>query len=461
MDLYVNLSRGSNVPLHVQIEQGVRAAIRSGRLRVDLELPSTRQLATELGVSRGVVVEAYAQLRAEGYLTIAGRGKTLIAPVATASDPSPSPSEPAPPPVDYDFHPGNPDLAGFPRANWARALRGAVTDLPAPALAYGDLQGAPPLREALASHLSRARGAVAGTDGVLVTQGFTEGLALVCKVLAGRGAARIAMEDPCLPIHRLIAADAGLEPVAIPVDSDGIDIEALERAAVDAVLVTPAHQFPLGVVLAPERRARLIDWARERGAYIVEDDYDAEYRYDRDPVGALQGLAPERIIYGGSASKTLVPSLRLGWLLLPKDLLGATLERKAYAGASPIVDQLALATWLDRGDFHRHLRRMRLRYRGRREAMIAALRRHLPGARLQGIAAGLHVLASLPDGTNENQLAIAVRRRGVSVHPLSWHRADPASGPPGLVLGYANLAAPSIERGIAILGQCVREEEIA
>lgn len=426
----------------------MREAIRAGQLRAGLELPSTRNLASELGVSRGVVVEVYSQLRAEGYLDVSQRGKTRVAQVTTPGTPKPGAPASNPASIGYDFHPGHPDLLGFPRAAWARALRKAVRDVPANELSYSDLSGTAVLREALAAHLSRARGALATADRVLITQGFTQGLVLVCHALRARGVSQIAVEDPCLPTHRAIAHDAGMRPVPVPVDDNGIDVDQLRRHPVGAVLLTPAHQFPMGAVLAPERRTQLIRWAREKGAYIIEDDYDAEYRYDREPVGTLQGLAPERVIYGGSASKTLAPALRLGWLLLPDELFGAVLERKAFAGASPTVEQYALADWLTSGEIHHHLRRMRLRYRRRRSAMIDALGTHMPDARLQGIAAGLHVVVHLPAATDEQRLAMAAQERGVSIHPLGWHRAISAPAQPGLVLGYANVNEASIGRGI-------------
>jgi GntR family transcriptional regulator / MocR family aminotransferase len=455
VDFYIPLDRGSRIPLHTQLEDRVRAAIRTGQLDAGTELPSTRSLAGELSLSRGVVVEAYSQLRAEGYLEIGARGKTRIATSANVrARASAQPADDAAT-IAYDFHPGLPDLIGFPRAGWARAVRKAVGNLPATGLAYEGLSGAVELREALAAHLSRARGAVASADRILITQGFTEGLALSCQALRSRGARRLAVEEPCLHTQRAVIEDAGLEPVSIPVDEDGMRVAELERRGVDAALLTPAHQFPMGAVLAPDRRRQLIDWARKKGAYVIEDDYDAEYRYDRDPVGTLQGLAPEHVIYGGSASKTLAPALRLGWLLVPEELFASVLERKALAGRSPILDQLALADWISSGELHRHLRRMRLRYRERRKAMLDALRTHLPNADLQGIAAGLHVVARLPTEIDEARLVAAAAERGVNVHSLGRYRAKPAPKQPGLVLGYASQSESSIARGIREIARAV------
>jgi GntR family transcriptional regulator / MocR family aminotransferase len=448
MDFLLALARRSGIPLHVQLEDEVRAAIRAGRLRAGVELPSTRSLAAELGISRGIVVEAYGQLRAEGYLDIDLRGKTRIAQVAEPAQAETSFPRHSSSSILYDFHPGLPDLQNFPRNAWAGALRAALREAHAADFGYSDPRGAAPLREALAAHLGRARGALANPDRILVTDGFTQGLALVCAALRVQGVSRIAVEDPCLPLHRAIVQDAGIEPVPIPVDEHGVQVDRLARQAVGAVLLTPAHQFPIGAVLAPERRAAVVEWAREHDAYILEDDYDAEYRYDREPIGALQGLAPERVVYGGSASKTLAPALRLGWLLLPEELFPAVLERKILSGGSALPKQLALASWLRSGEFHRHLRRMRLRYHARRDAIIAALHSGLPAAQLEGVAAGLHVVAYLPARTDEQRLVTAAARRGVSVHPLLWHRTRPEPGRPGLVLGYASLGEAAIRRGV-------------
>lgn len=457
MDLFVQVDRSSTKPLHVQVESQIRDAIQGRRLRGGIQLPSTRTLAKELGVARGVVVESYAQLRAEGYLEVRQRGKTFIADVETPAKRSPAALSNTEP-IRYDFHPGVPDLEAFPRSSWARALRNAIKDLPGQELAYGDLSGAWVLRETLALHLARARGVIADPDRLVVTQGFTQGLVLVCQALRARGVRRVATEDPCLPVHRAIIQDAGLRAVPVPVDEHGIQVEQLERHSFEAVLVTPAHQFPLGAVLSPERRAGLVDWARRRDAFIVEDDYDAEYRYDRSPVGALQGLAPERVVYGGSASKTLAPGLRIGWFLLPEEILGPIRERKALAaGPSPILEQLTLAEFIGSGEYHRHLRRMRLRYRDRRDAIIVALNEHLPAVRLEGIAAGLHVVAHLPGEVDEFRLFRAASERGVAVHPLGWHRAEPMPAQPGLVLGYGGLSEARIQRGVREIVRAIED----
>jgi GntR family transcriptional regulator / MocR family aminotransferase len=292
------------------------------------------------------------------------------------------------------------------------------------------------------------RGAAADPEHTLVCSGFVHAFALVCRVLRLRGARRVAMEDPGWMFHRLIIERSGLEPVPIPVDALGLRVEALAPATADAVVVTPAHQFPTGAVLGPERRGALLAWAERNEALIVEDDFDAEYRYGVNAVGALQGLAPERVVYVGSASKRLAPGLRLGWLLTPPSLAqDLTLEKALDDAGSNVVDQLALADFITRGELDRHLRRMRQHYRARRDTLLEALERRLPDARVEGIAAGLYALVLLPPGVDESALIASAAERDVGMEGLSWHRFRPA-GPPGLLLGYANLPQPSIDNGI-------------
>lgn len=453
MELLLKLARGGgSEPLHAQLERQLREAIRSGRLAAGERLPASRVLAGELAVSRGVVVEAYAQLTAEGYLTTRRGAGTVVA--APAARPAPAPQPPPHPrPVPEDFHPGTPDLASFPRAAWLRSLRVVLRDAPHDALGYADPSGTPELRQALVRYLGRARGVALDGDRVLVTSGLTQGLALVCRALRGRGARRIAVEDPGFMVHRGIAAHCGLETLPVPVDANGLVTDALADVDADAVLATPAHQMPHGGVLAPERRAALLAWADARDAFVIEDDYDAEHRYDREPVGALQGLAPERVIYAGSASKVLAPSLRLGWLVLPHALVRRVAMEKALDDlGSSVLDQLALADFLERGELDRHLRRMRPRYRARRDALIAALTDELPSWRVgDGIAAGLHVVALLPEAVDEAAFLAAAAERAMRLHGLSWFRSRP--GPPGLVLGFGNASEPALARAAAQLAR--------
>jgi GntR family transcriptional regulator / MocR family aminotransferase len=347
-------------------------------------------------------------------------------------------------------------LDTFPRTAWLASLRKTLTQVPHAALGYGDPRGLPALREALAAYLGRVRGVAANPERVLICSGFAQGLGLVCRALRRGGASRLAMEDPSHPGQRAEVAHAGLEPVPVPVDQRGLRVDLLAEGPTDAVLVTPAHQFPTGAVLAPERRASLVQWAQRHDAVVVEDDYDAEYRYDREPIGALQGLAPERVIYAGSASKTLAPGLRLGWLVLPAWLIDAVAEEKALDDlASPVFEQLGFADLLAQGGADRHLRRNRAVYRARRDALVAALAAHLPQVTVGGIAAGLHAVAELPAETDEAAVVAAAREQSVGVYGMTDYRFSGSLGPAALVLGYGGLGERAIQAGVRLLAVAV------
>jgi len=438
------------VTTRARIEHDLRTSIRAGALAPGTPLPSTRALAADLGVSRGVVVEAYAQLAAEGWLVTRRGAPTRVGSDLSFAHPTTGRTDARSRPprtVRYDLRTGRPDLAAFPRAAWARAVAAVVRAAPDAALDYGDPRGAPALREALVAHLGRVRGAVATPQRVVVCAGTAAGLPLVLRALRARGARRVGVEDPGWREQARAVRLAGLEPVPVRVDARGLVVDRLEERALDAVMVTPAHQFPTGVVLAPERRAALVAWARAApGRLVVEDDYDAEYRYDREPIGALQGLAPDVVAYAGSASKTLAPALRLGWLVLPPDLAAAVAEDNARG--VPALDQLALAALVERGELTRHLRRTRRTYRARRDALVAALAAHLPAAEVTGVAAGLHVVARVPDA---HALADAARSHGVAVQTLHRHCTASPQHPPALLLGYGALPEPALERAVALL----------
>ncbi|HYM54467.1 MAG TPA: PLP-dependent aminotransferase family protein [Solirubrobacteraceae bacterium] len=454
--LLVEIDRAGELPLHEQIERALRERIRSGRLPSDTRLPSTRALAQELGVSRGVVTEAYGQLAAEGYLATRQGAPVRVARAVRAAS-ARTPARSLLESHAYHFHPGLPDLAGFPREAWLRSVRAALRDSPLAAVGYGDPRGVPELREALADYLGRVRGVDADPEHTLVCTGFMQGFALVCRALRGRGVERVALEDPGWHMHRLIVEHAGMEVVPVPVDEEGLRVQELAGADASAVVVTSAHQFPTGAVLGPERRAALIEWAEEE-RLIVEDDYDAEYRYDRVAVGALQGLAPEHVAYIGSASKRLAPGMRLGWVLMPSWLTWELTTAKTIEdGGSEAIGQLALRDFIARGELDRHVRRMRLLYQRRRETLLEALGRWLPQARVSSLgAAGLFELVTLPEEVEEHTLLTAAAARGVGVEGLALHRFVPG-GPPGLLLGYGNLSEPAIEHGVRLLGEAYEE----
>jgi GntR family transcriptional regulator/MocR family aminotransferase len=455
LELLVELDRGGELSLGEQLIGGIREAIRAGRMPPGAALPSTRGLAAELGVSRGVVTEAYSQLAAEGYLTTRQGAPVRVSAAVRAFTPR-APARSLLPSFPYHFHPGLPDLAGFPREHWLRSLRAALRESPLDALGYGDPRGHPGLREALADYLGRVRGTAADPEHMTICAGFMQGFSLACGVLRGHGVDAVALEDPGWHLHRLIAEQAGLEVVPIPVDAEGLRVDELARSDAAVVVVTPAHQFPTGVVLSPARRAELVEWAESEERLIVEDDFDAEYRYDRVAVGALQGLAPERVLYIGSASKRLAPGMRLGWMLVPSWLAWQLSAAKAVQdGGSEVVGQLALRDFIVRGELDRHLRRMRAHYQRRRESLLEALGRHLPQGRVYEPthpAAGLFELVALPDGVDEPALLKAAAARGVGMEGLSWHRFTPG-GPPGVLLGFGNLSAPAIEQGVRLLGE--------
>ncbi len=446
------------MPLHEQLERSIRGDIRAGRLAAGALLPSTRGLAAELGVSRGVVSEAYGQLAAEGYL-LSRQG----APVRVARTVrTPAQSAPAPPLLPsfpYRLDPALPDLAGFPRDRWLRSLRAAWREAPLDAIGYPDPRGVPALREALAEYLGRVRGAAAEPEQMLICTGFTQGLSLIARWLAGRGVERVALEDPGWHGHRLIVEQAGLEVAPIPVDEEGLRVDKLEVSDAAAVVVTPSHQFPTGRVLSSERRAALIEWAERGERLVVEDDFDAELRYERPGVGALQGLAPERVALIGSASKRLAPGMRLGWMLTPSWLGWPLISVKTIEDrGSEAIGQLALHDFIVRGELDRHLRRMRLRYQRRREALLEALARHLPEARVEEGAAGLYELAELAPEVDEPRLVAAAGSRGVGLEGLALHRFRPG-GPPGLVLGFAGLPEAAIEKSLRLVGEALSEVE--
>jgi GntR family transcriptional regulator/MocR family aminotransferase len=454
--MLVEIDRASELPLHEQIERTLRERIRAGRLPSGTRLPSTRALAQELGVSRGVVTEAYGQLAAEGYLAT-GQGAPVR--VATAVRTA-SPRAPARSLLEsyaYHFHPGLPDLSGFPREAWLRSLRAALRDSPLSAVGYGDPRGVPELREVLAEYLGRVRGVDGDPEHMLMCTGFMQGFALLCRTLRARGVERVAIEEPGWHIHRLIVENAGMEVVPVAVDELGLRVDELARSDAAAVVVTSAHQFPTGGVLAPERRAALIEWAEEE-RLIVEDDYDAEYRYDRVAVGALQGLAPEHVAYIGSASKRLAPGMRLGWLLMPSWLTWElTAAKMVEDGGSEVIGQFALRDFILRGELDRHIRRMRLRYQSRRQTLLEALTRWLPQGRVSSSgAAGLFELVRLPEDVDEAALVQRAASRGVGLEGLALHRFLPG-GEPGLLLGHANLSEPAIEHGVRLLGEAFAE----
>ncbi|MEU9990455.1 PLP-dependent aminotransferase family protein [Streptomyces sp. NPDC007971] len=422
------------------LTDALREAVRSGRLAGGTRLPSSRSLAADLGIARNTVAEAYADLVAEGWLTARQGSGTRVATGVPRLGPrgsgTPSPARRREPgePV-HSLVPGTPDLASFPRTEWLKAARRALATAPFHALGYGDPRGRPELRTALAGYLARARGVRTGPDAIVITAGFSHALRILGPLLRARGVRSVAVESYGLDVHRGLLRDAGLAVPALPYDDLGTDPGPLGEEG--AVLLTPAHQFPMGTPLHPDRRAAVVDWARRTGGLVLEDDYDGEFRYDRQPVGALQGLDPDRVVYLGTASKSLAPGLRLGWMALPPSLVEEAAAAKGQIDTCGVLDQLTLAEFLASGAYDRHVRSARLRYRRRRDALAAAVADRAPDVRVTGIAAGLHAVLRLPPGTEQSVIQAATWQ-GLALHGLAFHRHEEAVAEPldALVVGY-------------------------
>ncbi len=450
LDLFLEMDVAALAPRarRATLEARLREAIESGRLRAGMGLPSTRVLARELGLSRGTVVSTYDELVAQGYLSTRAGGETTV-----ASRPGVGQSSGGGSGVVFplaDLRSGAADLASFPSSQWAGAVRAALAATPGVWLDYPPPAGVEELRSVLVDYLARSRGVVGSVDRIVMCCGVSHGMALLTEVLCALGRRRIAMEDPCLHRHRGVVAARGADIVSIPVDDDGVRVDEVIAADPDAVLLTPAHQYPVGVTLSPERRAELVAWAERRDRLLVEDDYDAEFRYERKPLGALQALAPDRVIYAGTLSKTLAPGLRLAWLVLPAWLTGPVVKAKQATGAeNSVLEQLAFAELIRSGRYDRHLRRMRGVFRRRRDRFLAALEVAVPHLPTRRITAGLHFLVDLPDGgPDESQVLAVARQAGVAVYGLRrcWH-GQPRSQ--GIIVGFGRPPEHAVDDAIS------------
>ncbi|MFI6447526.1 PLP-dependent aminotransferase family protein [Kitasatospora sp. NPDC050543] len=457
--LALTLDRSLRRPLSAQVREAIRAAVEDGTLKPGTRLPSSRQLAADLAVSRSVLVEAYEQLTAEGYLltrrgsgsvVAEGRGPALRAPVRSMLAPVDGPAAAG----VCDLRTGNGVVRSFPRQEWLRSAAAVVRQSSTDAFGYGPPAGLPELREVLAGYLGRVRGVRTTAENVMVTAGFAQGLAMLCQVLRARGITRIAVEDPGHPGEREFIARAGLEVVAVPVDGQGLRVEELARSEVRAVLATPGNHFPTGVPLAPERRALLADWARQVDGYVIEDDFDGAFLPAGRARPALQALAPDRVVHAGTVSKVLAPSLRLGWLAGPPVLM-AELEafRAGLDIGCPGLDQLTLAHFIDTGALDRHLRRLRRDLSNRRGQLHGALG-PVPGISLSGLDGGLQAYVRLPAGADENALVTAAARGSVLLRGASHYAMTP--GPPGLVLNYAGPPPSALTQALAVLADLCR-----
>ncbi|MET7873412.1 PLP-dependent aminotransferase family protein [Streptomyces cyaneofuscatus] len=422
--------------------EALREAVRSGRLAPGTRLPSSRALAADLGIARNTVADAYAELVAEGWLTARQGSGTRVAQRSAPrrADPVAAPSRPARPRTGHSLKPGSPDVSSFPRTAWLRAARKALTAAPDEVFDYGDPRGRVELRTVLAEYLARSRGVHADPERIVICSGFVHGLTLLGTVLRGRRVRELAVESYGLDLHRDLITGTGLATPRLELDHLGSRTgELAAMRGTGAVLLTPAHQFPTGVPLHPDRRAAAVDWARSTGGLVLEDDYDGEFRYDRQPVGALQGLDPERVVFLGTASKSLAPALRLGWMVLPRGLVAEVVAAKGPSDwMSGTLDQLTLAEFIASGAYDRHVRSMRLRYRRRRDQLVAALAERAPGIEVSGIAAGLHAVLELPPGT-ERSVIQAAAFQGLRLDGLATYRhPDAPAGRDALVIGYGS-----------------------
>ncbi|WP_246126832.1 MocR-like pyridoxine biosynthesis transcription factor PdxR [Embleya hyalina] len=445
------------------LEDALREAVRSGRLAAGTRLPGSRALASDLGLARGTIVRAYTQLAAEGWLIGSSGSGTRVAHVnVPESVDVDRRSERAPTEHRWrvDLRPGRPDLASFPRTAWATSVRRVLARAEAGVLDYGDFEGSATLRASVAAYAARARGVRVTPDAVVVTAGFSHGLALLARALRDSGVREAATEDPGLARHRELLTAAGLTCVPLPVDEFGADPADL-TAETGVALLTPAHQHPSGVVLSPARRGEFVAWARRTEGFLIEDDYDGEFRYDGRPVGALQALDPERVVFAGSASKALAPGLRLGWLVVPPALRApvSAAIRDSGAGVS-VIEQLTLADLVARGDYDRHVRRVRAVYR-RRRGELADRVRAVTGLVLGGAAAGLHALLPVPSAEHERRLVAAgayVGLRLQGLHTSGYRHPPDPSAPAALVLGYATPPPHAWRQALDLLGDVLEAE---
>jgi GntR family transcriptional regulator/MocR family aminotransferase len=461
MDSWANSgSRDLHLDLHQIITPGARGArdlllsalrdaVRSGRLAPGTMLPPSRSLATDLGLARNTVADAYAELVAEGWLASRQGAGTWVVNVSTAGIPAMPRGVRVVP--THNLMPGSPDVSEFPRTAWVAATRRALTNAPTEALRMGDPRGRPELRNALAEYLPRARGVRTSPDSIVICAGVRHAVELLTRALGGP----IAVEAYGLHIFRDAIAALGVSTIPIGIDENGAVVSDLDRLDVPAVLLTPAHHNPQGMPLHPSRRTAVVEWAQRTDGYVFDDDYDGEFRYDRQPVGALQALCPDRVAYMGSASKSMAQTLRLGWMVLPDDLVDPVIE--AAGGEQFFVDainQLTMADFISSGQYDRHIRKMRTRYRRRRDTLVDALAGFDIG--ISGLAAGVNVLVTLPEGS-EHEVLRRAGEAGIGLHGLSRMRHPAAEGPnrDGIIVGFAAPAehafAPAVEALCGVL----------
>jgi GntR family transcriptional regulator / MocR family aminotransferase len=459
-DVVLDLRAVGAGALHERLKRALRAAIRSGRLASGVTLPPSRALAQDLGCSRWAVTEAYAQLTAEGYLEARPGSGTRVRWVDAPPTAEVSDAMARRPAVRMDLAPGLPDLRAFPRARWAAALRTVTADAALRDLGYAEPFGHHELRAVLVEYLQRGRAATASGAQLMVTTGTSSAVRRLARALAAEGHRSMAVEDPGWPRLADAVREAGLEPVPVGVDDQGLRVADLDsHPGTRAVLTAPAHQFPGGVVLTAERRRALLGWAERVNGLVLEDDYDAEFRYDRSPVSTMQGLDARRVVLLGSLSKTLSPALRMGWMLVPSRWADILRGFETTLSLPPTLDQLAFARLLTSGAYDRHLRKARRAFRIRRDLLVAELERRLPACEVSGVAAGLHLVLHLPEDIKASAMVGEAERRGVHVVDLDRYRAR-GSGPPALVLGYGNITDSLVPEAVSILADSFAAQRV-
>ena len=459
-DVLLSVDRARPATLGRQIEEQLREAIREGTLAMGSPLPSTRVLAEDLAVSRGVIVRAYGMLAAEGYIELRQGAPPCVRRIPVGH--APEEERRQEPKLRFDLRPHVPDISLFPRHAWLSSHRRALLAARDAELGYIETPGIERLRVELASYLGRTRGVVADPDRIVITAGSTHSLSLISRALAQAGVEEIGLENPSHRYWRGVVERAGLRPVGIPVDRHGLVVDGIGATQLGVVMTAPAHQFPTGSALAGPRRTALLEWAVENDGLIIEDEYDAEFRYDRPPMRALQARAPEHTIYLGSTSKTLAPGIRLGWAVMPQHLLQAVTQELSLSVLQiSTFEQLALADFLHRGEFDRHLRTMRARYRRRRDVLLEALHAHLPGRHVTGIAAGLHVVLELEPYESAEKICLLAQDRGIAVESLDRHCLPGYDGPSGLLIGYGGIAEPAIPHAIAELARVLEAARLS
>jgi len=462
--MWFEVDRAAEKSLTEQVYERIRELILTKELKAGERLPSSRELASTIGVSRNVVTEAYHRLISEGYLEVRPRSGTYVttgsALPATANrnhtPPAPNPHVQEERQKLIDFRAGNPAMDQFPRFIWGRLAKEICYNVPDPFFGYIGPEGAPELRNVLARYLLQARGVRCQPDQIVITSGATQALYLITELLSS-AASYIVVEDPVTDEMRTIFTTAGATVRPVPVDDKGILTDRLPTDGNPSfVFVIPSHQFPLGGTLPIQRRIQLIEYARRMSCYIVEDDYDSEFTYEGVPVHSIQGLAPDQVIYVGTFSKILSPALRIGYVVLPQPLVESFRSRKWFMDRhTSSLEQFVLARFIEEGYLNRHVRRMKNIYRQRRETLTDCLKDHFAGAVILGQASGMHLVVELRDTEFTDELVEWIRSQGVAVYPAESYALQKGFHTRQIVMGYGGLTTQTIREGVATLKRAI------